>query len=182
MNPSPAFGLWLALALPLAGCTGVPAAPAPKLLSPTGMGDIRIGITAAELKDRFGARLRFDSDPANPDGCALYGVPEYPGLDMMVVEGRLARIDVGNGKDPGKHDPRYATEAGATIGMRTADIRKIYGPMLTVEPHKYNEAGQYLMVQTANGRHGLVFETDGNIVQTFRVGRWEEVQWVEGCS
>lgn len=176
ISPTPAPIVALSLAIALAACTAQPAASGPPPLSPTGIGKLKIGATSAALKDRFRAKLRYDSDPANPDGCALYGVPDYPGLDLMVVDGKLARIDVTKGK------AGYATEAGARVGMRTAEIRKIYGPMLKVEPHKYVETGQYLMVQTGNGRHGIVFETDRSIVTTLRVGRWDEVQWVEGCS
>lgn len=133
-------------------------------------------MTSAMLKRRFAARVEDVTDPADPNSCAYYSVPAYPGLGLMVTGGTLARIDVT------RPAPVYATLSGARVGMRTADIAKIYGSKLRTEPHKYNEEnGQYLVVPSRDGRTGLILETDKDIVTSFRIGRWEEVQWVEGC-
>ena len=51
------------------------------------------------------------------------------------------------------------------------------------EPHKYVEAGHYLIVSSpSDTTRQLVFETDGKRVTSYRVGRTPEVRWVEGCS
>ncbi len=170
------------LAAALAGCSAAsapsepPALSEPPTLSTDGFGDVKIGMTSAALKKEFGATLDYDSDPANPDTCAIYVLPKSPELALMVVEGTLARIDVSDAKAD------LTTDKGGRIGMTTAQIRKLYGKGLVAEPHKYNEAGQYLTAQSADGSKGVVFETDKDKVTTLRVGRWDEVQWVEGCS
>jgi hypothetical protein len=42
-------------------------------------------------------------------------------------------------------------------------------------------SGRYLTV-SSNPDHRIVFETDGDHVTRYRVGRLPEVEWVEGCS
>jgi hypothetical protein len=102
------------------------------------------------------------------------GIPE--GVSVMVVKGKIARIDVDTGS--------VTTEDGAKIGDTEDHIKSIYGDEVKVEPHKYIEAGHYMTVagDSASAGKALVFETDGNRVTMFRGGRLPEVKWVEGCS
>jgi hypothetical protein len=165
----------LILALMMAAPATTPP-PAPAVLSTAGIGDVKIGMDAATLKRRFAAKVEDITDPKDPNSCGYYSLPAYPGLGFMVTGGALARIDVT------KPTPAYATLSGARVGMRTADVRKIYGSKLRIEPHKYNEEnGKYLVLASSDGRTGLILETDKDVVTSFRIGRWEEVQWVEGC-
>ncbi len=102
------------------------------------------------------------------------GIPE--GVSVMVVKGKIARIDVDTGS--------VTTEDGAKIGDSEDRIKSIYGEEVRVEPHKYNEGWHYLTVMgdSASAGKALVFETDGKRVTMFRGGRLPEVKWVEGCS
>ena len=103
------------------------------------------------------------------------GIPE--GVSVMVVKGKIARIDVDTGS--------VTTEDGVKIGDTEDRIKSIYGDEVKLEPHKYIEGGHYMTVvgdsASAAGR-ALVFETDGKRVTMFRGGRLPEVKWVEGCS
>jgi hypothetical protein len=102
------------------------------------------------------------------------GIPE--GVSVMVVKGKIARIDVDTGS--------VTTEEGAKIGDTEEKIKSIYGDDLQIHPHKYITGGHYLVVpgDSASAGKALVFETDGQHVTMFRAGRQPEVQWVEGCS
>jgi hypothetical protein len=94
---------------------------------------------------------------------------------MMVVGGRLVRIDT--------DDPRYRTRSGARVGMSEREVRALYGAQLRVEPHPYTAPdGHYLVYRARSEPFGLIFETDRGRVISFRVGYWENVQWIEGCS
>jgi hypothetical protein len=95
---------------------------------------------------------------------------------VMVVKGKVARIDVDTGS--------VTTEDGAKIGDTEAKLQTIYDGDLQIEPHKYIEGGHYMTVMgdSASAGKAIVFETDGKRVTSFRAGRLPEVKWVEGCS
>lgn len=145
-------------------------------LSEDGIGPIQIGMN---LSDAVNMGLLNDNPTRNPRCDWVYpavgsGIPD--GVNVMVVNGKIARIDVDTGA--------VTTEDGAKIGDSEDRLRSIYGDELTVEPHKYIEAGHYMTVlgDSASAGKALVFETDGKQVTSFRAGRLPEVKWVEGCS
>src|SRR4026208_896484 len=106
------------------------------------------------------------------------GVPFDVGV--MVVKGKIARIDVDTGS--------VTTEDGAKIGDSEDRLKGIYGDELESRPHKFIEGGHYLIVKgdsaaglgppphrSTGGGHSLivkgdsaaagkeiVFETDGS--------------------
>ena len=100
-----------------------------------------------------------------------------PDVSLMVVEGRIARVDVS--------DTSFATDLGARVGDDATRIEQLYAGRVRVQPHKYT-SGRYLIVPLAAGRDStlrLVFETDSaGRVTTFRGGRLPEVEWVERCG
>jgi hypothetical protein len=139
-----------------------------------GIGDLRIGMPLAALR-RMGARRDGEIEPGS--SCAYWHIDGREGLAMMVVDGRLVRIDV--------QDGLYRTASGAHIGMTEAEVRRIYGPALRVQPHPYTGPdGHYLVYHRRGAREGLIFETshETHRVESMRVGLWDEVQWIEGCS
>jgi hypothetical protein len=98
------------------------------------------------------------------------------GISFMVTGGRIARIDVTS--------PDYSTMRGARVGQPEADVLRLYGGALAVTGHKYEELGHYLTFiprDAADRGYRLVFETDGKVVTSFRVGRLPEVEYVESC-
>lgn len=156
----------------LAAMLMVPAVEAPLTLQ--GLGSFRVGTPVAALR-RLGARRPVPPD--EPGGCHYWNVPGRPDVLLMVVRDRLVRVDIRGG--------RYRTVSGARVGMTEAQVRRIYGPNLRVEPHPYTgPEGHYLVYRRRGAAHGLIFETDagtGRIV-SMRAGYWENVQWIEGCS
>jgi hypothetical protein len=139
-----------------------------------GMGGFRIGATTATLR-RLGARRPVP--PEEPGGCHYWNIPSRPDVLLMVVDDELVRIDI--------RSRRYRTAAGARIGMREAEVRRLYGARLMIEPHPYTgPEGHYLVVRQPRSISGLIFETDARSgrVLSMRAGIWENVQWIEGCS
>jgi hypothetical protein len=101
------------------------------------------------------------------------GIPQ---VNVMVVRGKIARIDVDTGT--------VTTDDGARIGDTEDRIKEIYGDELKITPNKYITGGHYLTIlgdSTSAGK-AMVFETDGRQVTSFRAGRLPEVEWVEGCG
>ena len=156
-----------------------PQGPAPTAgwtVSPTGIGSVRTEMTLAQASRQLGTELSLP--PAAAPRCTY--IQRIAGLDsvmLMIVDGRVARVDVTGG--------RVATMEGARVGDTEAKIRSLYGGRLEAQPHKYVPAGHYLVVrppERADSAYRLVFETDGHTVTRYRSGRLPEVMWVEGCS
>lgn len=141
-----------------------------------GAGPLRVGMTFAEAATALkGAVPDTNGLERACSYVPLDGLP--PGLLVMWVEGRIARIDVDS--------ISIATAEGARLGDDEARIRTLYAGRVTEKPHKYDDRGRYLVVPApATGRDSLalVFETDGAKVTRYRVGRQPQVEWVEGCS
>jgi hypothetical protein len=145
-------------------------------LNEEGLGQIQIGMN---LADAVNMGL-LNENPTMNTRCDFVfpavgaGIPD--GVSVMVVKGKVARIDVDTGS--------VTTEDGAKIGDTEDHIKSIYGDEVKVEPHKYIEGGHYMTVlgDSASAGKALVFETDGKRVTMFRGGRLPEVKWVEGCS
>ena len=145
-------------------------------LTEEGLGQIQIGMS---LEDAVNMGL-LNQNPTMNSRCDFVfpavgaGIPE--GVSVMVVNGKVARIDVDTGA--------VTTEDGAKIGDSEERLKSIYDDDLKVEPHKYNPGWHYMTVlgDSASAGKALVFETDGKSVTSFRVGRLPEVKWVEGCG
>lgn len=152
----------------------------PATVSADRFGPIRIGMTADELK-----RIRPDVFVVNAigpnglpisDSCyflALPPVDRQQATMFMIIGDEVARVEIG--------DSTIATREGARIGDSEQRIKELYSGSVTVQKHAYTD-GNYLIVARGDGRHRIVFETDGRTVTTYRAGRMPEVEWVEGCS
>jgi hypothetical protein len=126
------------------------------------------------------AQIAGFSVPATPDsaGCAYAVWTQAPrGVAIMLEHGRIIRVEVREGV--------VSTAAGARIGDAEARIHDLYGSRMITEPHKYDQAGHYLVVtpeQPADSAFRLVFEADGKRVTRFRGGLRPAVEYVEGCA
>jgi hypothetical protein len=145
-------------------------------LSEDGLGQIQVGMN---LDDAVNMGL-LNENPSMKSQCDFVfpavgaGIPD--GVSVMVVKGKVARIDVDTGS--------VTTEDGVKVGDSEDKVRSVYDGDLQVEPHKYIEGGHYMTVMgdSASAGKAIVFETDGKRVTAFRAGRLPEVKWVEGCS
>jgi hypothetical protein len=156
-----------------ADTASAPSGQSEWVVTPEGAGPARIGMSMTELLPHLGS----GTDTAGIDEyCDYVAIPAAPdSIGFMVVERRLARIDVYSGET--------ATEAGARVGDTEERIETLY-PGVRRIPHKYT-GGFYLVVlpdAPADTLSRVVFETDGQIVTRYRAGIWPPVEYVEGCS
>jgi len=146
-------------------------------LTDSSFGPVKIGMTLTQLASAIGPLG--DTTKLNRECDIVSATDPYklpPGISITAVNGRVARIDVENDS--------VATDKGVRVGDTEEKVKKLYGSGVVVEPHKYID-GHYLEVRSGSDSataKGLVFETDGKKVTTFRAGYWEPVRWVEGCG
>jgi len=152
-------------------------------LSLDGIGPVDIGMTFDRASAAAGVPIRLLDTPAGPE--CRYAVPDRSArmgdeLGFMVVDGRIARIDVGiMGPD------RIRTLSGIGKGSTEAEVQATYPGRIRVEPHPYTQSGHYLVYvpNDARFRHlSMIFETINGEVRSFRAGLAEQVSWKEGCS
>ena len=92
----------------------------------------------------------------------------------MVVEEKVSRFDIDD------QELKIETEAGVGIGSTKKEVLKAY-PEIKVSPHPYiAPEGEYLEVKLPNG-NGIIFETDHDIVTSFRLGSYPALGYIEGC-
>lgn len=145
-------------------------------LSEEGLGPVQIGM---QLNEAVNMGILSENPNLKPECDYVFpavgsGIPE--GVSVMVVRGRIARIDVDTGA--------VTTDEGAKLGDSEQRLKTLYGEDLKETPHKYIEKGHYFTVlgDSASSGKALVFETDGQQVTMIRGGRLPEVGWVEACS
>ena len=164
--------------------TPLPTPAAPDALAGfAGYGDVRLGIAAAGIEQAWGGALERLGPPPEPADACYYLRPKRgarSGDDpaFMIEGGRFVRYDIAGARE--------TAPGGGRIGMRRADIAKLYAGGIEPRPHHYTD-GEYLRIRDPAGGTGvLVFETDGRggdaKVVAWRVGLVPQVDYVEGCS
>lgn len=139
-----------------------------------GLGPIRAGMTADDvlpLADWPGL-------PHRPPGADCWYMRYQGGasdFSLMMIGGRVARIEISGAST-------LRTFAGARVGTREEELRKMYGARLDVQPHKYDEHGHTFTLKSGGGDYGLRFETSHGRVTAIQAGPWEHLNYVEGCS
>ena len=146
-------------------------------LSEFGYGPIVVGMTYAAANDSLKGALKAakNANLAECDYVTWQGGPA--GLGIMVIEGKIARVDVGDSTD-------IPTKSGAKVGDTEDRIKALYGDRVKVTDHKY-EDGHYLTVRSAiptDTLHFIIFETSNGKVTRMRGGAMPGVEYVEGCS
>lgn len=129
-----------------------------------------------ELAKRFGAKLVHIDPVAEEEACYYTSAPGLPeGVGLMILDGRLARIDV--------FKPGILTVSGAHVGMSESALKQLYGAKIAQTPHAYTgPEGHYLTLTSSNGAFGIRFETDGKVVTGYYAGTAESIQYIEGCQ
>lgn len=162
--------------------------PAPDRLSESsrlrldGIGPVTVGMTLDEASAAAGMPLPIvpNSDRVGTGGCA-YARPEGgpTGLSFMVLNGQIARIDVGG-------NSAIRTLSGSVQEAPEAEVQATYPGRISAQPNPYSghRGGRDLLYQPDDGsRHlGLLFRTDGGRVGSFRSGLHGAVMAPEGCA
>jgi len=163
----------LALASALAG--GVADAKYDGRATMSGIGPIRIGMNIHQLENALQTRIPDTEDEAD-DSCRMIEAgPRWPGTAVMLLDGRVARIDVSQRAIP--------TLSGAMVGDLVSKVHSIYGGRLRAQDHDFGagEGMQYLTMSWGDRHYGIRFETDGERVTEYYVGTAEAVQFIEDC-
>jgi hypothetical protein len=164
----------LVLLVFVAGTIGSSLASDVWVVREDGVGPVKIGMTLTRLNMVLHENF---SMPENKDeqGCFYADTVKYAPISFMIVRGRLARIDVDGAG--------VSTAEGIRVGDSEQRARRVYGPRMRVEPHAYTgPEGHYLTIRSSNGRYGIRFETDGGTITRFYAGRFEAIQYIEGCE
>jgi hypothetical protein len=139
-----------------------------------GVGPIKIGMSLAQLNTALDEKFTMPKSK-DEQGCFYVDTAKHAHVAFMIVDGRLARIDVSGAGVP--------TTEGIQVGDSEERARQVYGAKLKVEPHAYTRPeGHYLTTRSSDGRYGIRFETDKGKITTFYAGRFDAIQYIEGCE
>lgn len=134
-------------------------------------GKVKIGMTILQASEALGLELV----APDGDGECYYVKPKqgFDGVEFMVINEVIARIDFTSNK--------YSTDKGAKIGDTEEKIKSLYRG-IEVHPQKYDEKLHDMEIYSDDKKYLIIFETNGKVVTGFRIGRAEEVSWVERCG
>jgi hypothetical protein len=140
----------------------------------SGIGPIRIGMSESQLERVLGTRFPETQD-AEEDACRqVEAGPNWPGTSVMLLNGRVARIDVSQ--------RGFFTLSGAAVGDTQASVLKRYNGRIYEQTHAQGvDDSKFLTMFSSDRRLGIRFETDGERVTSYYVGTAQAVQFPEGC-
>jgi hypothetical protein len=130
-------------------------------------------MTLAELNGVL--HEKFTMPRAKDEQACFYETPKtQPKLGFMIEDGRLSRIDVDK--------PGVLTSTGIQVGDSEKHARQVYGARLKVEPQHYIVNGRYLTAKSSDGRYGIRFATEDGKITSYYAGRYQSIQYIEGCE
>ncbi|MBO9576776.1 MAG: hypothetical protein J7494_13655 [Sphingobium sp.] len=151
--------------------TAEPEADEPPLDALAG---VKVGMAIKDL-NAAGLVATKDTGPDPGNTCGYARIASLKDLFFMLDGDTVVRIEVAT--------PGHPTLGGVEVGMSEAEAVRRLGDRVTVQPHPYTgPSGHYLVVHEKGAPLGLIAETDGKKVLSYRIGRWTYVQWKEGCS
>ena len=138
------------------------------------MAGVKVGMTVAQLR-AAGFDATKDSGPDPGNSCGYARISTLKDLFFMLDGDTVVRIEVAT--------PGHPTLRGIEVGMSEDEVLSRLGPAVKIQPHPYTgPTGHYFVVHREGEPFGLIMETDGKKVLSYRMGRWSYVQWKEGCS
>jgi hypothetical protein len=138
-----------------------------------GVGNVKIGMSLSELNTALHERFTMPTEKGD-QGCFYVNSAKHPHISFMIEDGRMVRVDVDSAGIP--------TTQGVQVGDSEEQALQVYGPKLKVSESQYDPEGHYLTIQSERGRNGIRFETEKGKIKTYYAGRFEAVQYVEGCQ
>lgn len=193
------FAALVATSLVVVSCTtpqtatSADAAMGSLVISPDRIGPWAVGVSYEKMATTVPLELQYSSETTGSAdevptgrGCEFFMLGEHwSGLGFMFEDGVLTRIDLfdPNSRSEPPEPIKAVTDNGLKIGDTIAKAKAAYGSALQISPHPYLEdAGSYLTVKPNSvSQRGIVFETEGQIITSLRVGDKNSVQYIEGC-
>jgi hypothetical protein len=151
------------------------------ILTPYGLGPVRIGMTIRQAENALGATLEIDDDYDKACGFVDRKDGRDENVAYMVEFGRITRIDVFQ-PDKGKPALDVTAGKGVRVGASGTTVRRAFGARVIGEPHPYDPDGRYFEVPSPGRKRGFIFEIIGGRIDSFRAGRYPAVAYIEGCE
>lgn len=159
----------------------------------TSVGPVVVGMTVDQISAAAGVALTrqpdFDQAMAEKN-CAYVSPATIPGyvpppdsgnkspLAFMIVDGKLARIDILGGD--------FATAQGIKVGSEEGAVLEAYGDGQPLPPRAFiGPPYRYLTAtpkEEEDRNYRMVFESDGAKVVNYRVGQLPQVENRQGCT
>ena len=141
------------------------------VLSAAAYGEVVFGDRIEDVAKRLNEMvpLREESDE---ESCWYAKFNAYPGVNFMVQDGRVSRLD---------YSESIITSIGYTVGASMAEVTKAI-PTAIVEPNHYNPEAHYITVMSEDGKSAILLDESKGKVTSVRAGLLPVVQYVEGCS
>ena len=145
------------------------------VLTDSSFGDIEIGMNESTAKEILSDYVTDEENYEEPYECHYLEPPGNKiGGHYMIIKGLVVRVDFFD------KELNIATEEGVGIGSSKSDILEAY-QNAEVSPHPYiSPDGEYIEVKLPNG-NGIIFETEHDVVTSFRLGSYPAVGYIEGC-
>lgn len=141
----------------------------------TSFGPVRFGVRLRDLNRTLHTSYSKPTDPEADADCFYVDVPGHSGTELMILNGRVGRVDV--------NDPATPTASGIRVGDPESRAVEVYGRGLEVEPHHYiPEDGHYLTLLSRDRKFGIRFETEDGKITSYYAGTVEAISYIEGCS
>ena len=146
----------------------------PSIVRFDGIGVVQVGMSLSDLNRTLHMSYSRPSDPEERS-CYYIDVPNQPKVGVMMLDGRVARVDVDNDVTP--------TAEGIHNGDSEARARQVYGKRLKIEPHAYlPESGHYLTLFSPDRKYGIKFETEDGTITRYYAGTIQAISFIEVCS
>lgn len=147
------------------------------VLTVEGLGEMKIGMTVAEIEVATGEKVRVSSDFYPGCRYASLGDGTPKGVGLMLSHRRLVRLDIWS-------DATTLTDTGVGLGDSESKVRRKYGDEVVVSDHPYlGSRGSYMEYRPpGEDRLLMLFETDKGQVTSFRTGYAQQVRYIEGCA
>lgn len=165
----------------LTGCCTAFAAEPDLILTPDGLGPVKLGMSEKELQVVLREKLEYDYDPFVHHACGTVSTKrgQALGVSYTLESGRVTRISI----DFFDKEPRspVRTEAGIGLDATVEEVKQAYGDRLVVKPHPNDPSWHYLVADTPDHSRAIIFETNGTKVIHFRVGDYPKIAQPDGC-
>lgn len=154
--------------------TGFPEFTEDSSVSTVGIDAVNFGMTVNQAGRAVGGE--FVPVSTVEDSCYLVRPAGGPlGVQLTVTEGTIERVDITT--------PDITTRSGAGVGMTEAGLAELFGDSLTTQPSPTG-GNQVIFTpsDSADAEFRVIFETNGETVQSFRSGRLPQVAPTIPCS